>query len=140
MKNKNASFIRRSQQIYKACALCEYAVATNVAANIDNLQPLTEQQEKEFSAVLKANYQTRLGLEKLISPAIAGDRVQRKKDVVNVVLEMQFLQKLEHERQESSNKESNINLDEELRQCSEELSQTSRLFARCMGKAVAKCS
>lgn len=81
----------------------------------------------------------RLGLERLAIRSIAMDRSQRRADLVDVVLELQHQQQQHSRTGGANNNNKTVDVDaatESLRQASEELSRTSRLFAQHLAVAL----
>lgn len=95
----------------------------------------TQENEKQLEQWMRVTT-CRLGLERLAIRSIAIDRYQRRADIVDTVLELQ-----EEMNRNSSNITTQSSAEAEiLRQASEEISQTSRLFARHLAVALQNSS
>jgi hypothetical protein len=95
----------------------------------------TQEDEKQLEQWMRVTT-CRLGLERLAIRSIAIDRSQRRADIVDTVLELQ-----EGMNRNSSNSTKQSSAEAEiLRQASEEISRTSRLFARHLAVALQNSS
>ena len=115
-KNNQApfSFQRVLMRTYEAC--CQHTHETNTSVlSVDEKKRLARWAEMAT---------TRLGLERWSCRAINRDKSYRRNEVVNAVLEAQ------------DSVFPDCDATELIRESSERVTRTSRLFARCLGEAV----